>query len=176
MLDLLFSSLYVALSACSLQKPLLDTTNPKPINQADVLPLDTLATLPATFCPQPIRQAIRMVFRHKLFKASSSCPFKSSFRPPNQSASNVTYVTCVTTKTAFFSHFTSLGGNFAWVTRGDRKTGFLGPNCKKTYTVLSIFCLIMKGPEEFMTDYDGFFACFGPFFKKLHRPLSMFLY
>jgi hypothetical protein len=33
--------------------------------------------------------------------------------------------------TSFFSHFTYPGGNFAWVTRGDRKTGFFGAKLQK---------------------------------------------
>jgi hypothetical protein len=102
MLHLFFSSQCFALSTCSLQRSLLKSASTKAIDKEDVRSLDMLATSPAMSCRQPIKRVDRVVFRHKWFRKSSSCPFKSGFMLHNQSASNVT---SVTTKTAFFSIF-----------------------------------------------------------------------
>ena len=104
MLDLFFSSQYLTLraSACSLQRPLLEAASPKALKKKYVRSLDTFAASQATFCLQPTNQVGRVTFLYKLFSKSSSCPFKSGFRLPNQSANNVT---SVTTKTAFLSTF-----------------------------------------------------------------------
>jgi hypothetical protein len=43
--------------------------------------------------------------------------------------------------TSFFSHFIYSGGNIAWVTGGDRKTGFFGPFLLKNADTTFNICM-----------------------------------
>jgi hypothetical protein len=102
--------------------------------------------------------------------------FTLAFSPSNQLSK---YGTSAAKKNVFFKAEQSRGG---WCRVGVAFWACFGQKSKKNgYSSFNtLLCSlrideIMKGPEGFMTDYDGLLACFGKFFKKLHRPLSMFL-